>query len=248
MPLIVGKASFGTIPAGGSHTHYVSDDFVGSVETSDGAPGGTSGAGKLEAGFVMQYDDYCKTATCNTQTCTNTYGTFPMKVPPIVPPNPQPPFYACPGNQVAYTVEFCPGGNLLNPNTGITIHPNGNKSKCLDVRGAVFKNGTPVQIYDCNGTSAQKWVIRRGTTAIQVAGRNYCLDSSTTAKSGTKMKIWQCYPGIPAQTWSYSSLNNYISRLGADQCLDLTNGGLWNSNPVQTWRCSIDNKNQVWTV
>jgi hypothetical protein len=27
------------------------------------------------------------------------------------------------------------------------IHPNGNKNKCLDVRGAVFENNTPVDMY-----------------------------------------------------------------------------------------------------
>ena len=27
------------------------------------------------------------------------------------------------------------------------IHPNGNKSKCLDVKGGVLANGTPVQMY-----------------------------------------------------------------------------------------------------
>ncbi|KAF9034831.1 carbohydrate-binding module family 13 protein, partial [Panaeolus papilionaceus] len=134
------------------------------------------------------------------------------------------------------------------PDTGIAIHPNGNKNKCLDVRGASFKNGTPVQIYDCNNTPAQKWVIKREQTSIQVAGTNFCLDSSTNAASGTKMKIWQCYPGIPAQTWIYSANSNYISRLGADQCLDLTDGRLTNSNVVQTWRCSANNRNQVWTV
>ena len=26
------------------------------------------------------------------------------------------------------------------------IHPNGNKNKCLDVRGAVFENNTPVDM------------------------------------------------------------------------------------------------------
>ena len=28
----------------------------------------------------------------------------------------------------------------------LQIHPNGNKNKCLDVRGAVFENNTPVDM------------------------------------------------------------------------------------------------------
>lgn len=30
--------------------------------------------------------------------------------------------------------------------------------------------------YDCNGTMAQNWA-NSGTTAVQVAGTNYCLDA-----------------------------------------------------------------------
>jgi hypothetical protein len=275
MTLFVDKNSVLTLAAGAAATHYVGDLWTGTIGTDSGAPSGTptSTVGRLEAGFSMQmnyyffvqkpgplyvgmsikpqyqpYDGYCASATCNSQTCTNTYATFPMKMPPIVPQNPQPPFYACPGNSVAYTIELCPGGKLLNPSTGVAIHPNGNKKKCLDVRGASFKNGTPVQIYDCNNTPAQKWVIQRETTSIQVAGTNFCLDSSTTSGNHVKMKIWQCYAGIPAQTWIYSSNNNYIGRSGVSQCLDLTDGGLWNGNVVQTYQCSANNPNQVWTV
>ncbi|MEV6118438.1 ricin-type beta-trefoil lectin domain protein, partial [Streptomyces sp. NPDC052109] len=29
--------------------------------------------------------------------------------------------------------------------------------KCLDVAGANSADGTPVQLYDCNGTNAQQW-------------------------------------------------------------------------------------------
>ena len=33
--------------------------------------------------------------------------------------------------------------------------------------------------YDCNGTNAQKWIINRDTTSVQVAGTNYCLDAGS---------------------------------------------------------------------
>lgn len=79
------------------------------------------------------------------------------------------------------------------------IHPNGNVNKCLDVRGGVMANGTPVQMsvcpflglvstclmksacsYDCNGTQAQKWVIKRGGQQIKVSGTNFCLDAGSS--------------------------------------------------------------------
>ena len=76
--------------------------------------------------------------------------------------------------------------------------------------------------YDCNGTGAQNWVINSGTTALQIAGTNYCLDAGSSEfiapqhvrivltptllapGSGTQMKIWQCYSALAAQTWYYT--------------------------------------------
>ncbi|KAF5376912.1 hypothetical protein D9615_007318 [Tricholomella constricta] len=127
------------------------------------------------------------------------------------------------------------------------IHPNGDTTKCLDVRGAIFADGTPVQIYDCNDTVAQKWNISRAETTVQLNGTNFCLDAGSNPASGVGMKIWTCYEGLPAQTWYYTD-DNRIALLGQGQCLDLTNGVHVNSNQVQTWQCTDGNTNQVWTI
>ncbi|KAF9556534.1 FAD-binding domain-containing protein [Agrocybe pediades] len=134
------------------------------------------------------------------------------------------------------------------PTTDVSIHPNGNNNKCLDVRAATYANGTPVQIYDCNGSGAQKWVINRGsTTSIRVSGTNFCLDAGSSPANGVGMKIWQCFDNLAAQTWTYNSAN-MIALSVQNQCLDLTDGSLTNSNQVQTWQCSPGNNNQVWTT
>ena len=39
---------------------------------------------------------------------------------------------------------------------------------------------TNLRSYDCNGTAAQKWVLNSGTTSIQLAGTNYCLDAGSS--------------------------------------------------------------------
>ncbi|MFE1930906.1 ricin-type beta-trefoil lectin domain protein [Streptomyces sp. NPDC059474] len=31
--------------------------------------------------------------------------------------------------------------------------------KCVDVAGANSANGTPIQLYDCNGSAAQQWTV-----------------------------------------------------------------------------------------
>jgi hypothetical protein len=138
-------------------------------------------------------------------------------------------------------------GDVVPPPSDVSIHPNGNTNKCLDVRAAAYANGTPVQIYDCNGTAAQKWVIKPGTTSIRVSGTNFCLDAGSAPANGVGMKIWTCFDNLAAQTWTYSSANTITLSING-QCLDLTNGSLTNGNQVQTWTCAAGNANQVWTT
>ncbi|TFK65369.1 carbohydrate-binding module family 13 protein/putative endo-1,3-beta-glucanase, partial [Pluteus cervinus] len=126
------------------------------------------------------------------------------------------------------------------------IRPNNDPFKCLDVRGAVFENGTPVQIYDCNGTNAQKWIINKGETKVQVAGTNFCLDAGTYPQNGVGLKIWECYDNLPAQDWWYTD-DNRIALTNQGQCVDLPSGDATNSNQVQIWKCTDNDGNQAWT-
>ncbi|KAH6906237.1 carbohydrate-binding module family 13 protein [Coprinopsis sp. MPI-PUGE-AT-0042] len=135
------------------------------------------------------------------------------------------------------------------PEGKIAIHPSGNTTKCLDVRGAVFANGTPVQIYDCNETKAQMWVFTEAQTGylIQLANTGFCLDSVIALPNGHPMKLWDCYFYLPQQQWVFL-LFSCSSLDFSGVCLDLTEGRLDNANVVQTWECSPNNPNQVWTT
>ncbi|KIK00147.1 carbohydrate-binding module family 13 protein, partial [Laccaria amethystina LaAM-08-1] len=128
----------------------------------------------------------------------------------------------------------------------VALHPNSNTAKCLDVKGNVLANGTPVQIFDCNGTGAQKWVVSKGATKVQLSGTNFCLDGGSNPANGVGMKIWQCFDNLPAQQWFYTSDNRIVLR-GQGLCLDLRNGDTVNMNRVQTWKCTNGNANQIWT-
>ncbi|KAJ3552595.1 hypothetical protein NM688_g4074 [Phlebia brevispora] len=128
------------------------------------------------------------------------------------------------------------------------IHPGAySDSKCIDVQGDVVADGTPVQIYDCNGTPAQQWVIQSGNTAVQLAGTNFCLDAGSSPGNGVGMKIWQCYPDLPAQEWYYTD-DNRIALFNQGLCLDLTNGDLTDGTVLQTWQCTANDINQIWTT
>ncbi|RDB27201.1 Extracellular exo-alpha-L-arabinofuranosidase [Hypsizygus marmoreus] len=196
---------------------------------------------------------YCVPASCNSLSCSTAFTSPPTAFPPPGNVAPNVPLYSCANanNGNGYTVTFCPNGYfppVLPPpsNNGIALHPNGNNNKCLDVRGAQFANGTPVQIYDCNGSNAQQWVINKGNTQVQVAGTNFCLDAGTNPTSGVGMKIWQCYSGLPQQSWYYTG-DNRIAVAGQGQCLDVPNGVLTNGNRVQTWQCTNNDVYQIWT-
>ncbi|KAJ3539137.1 hypothetical protein NM688_g6411 [Phlebia brevispora] len=152
-------------------------------------------------------------------------------------------------NRFDAAVKSALGGRSSSPPSGsyYQIHPNGDTSKCLDVESANYANGTPVDIYDCNGTGAQNWVISSGTTAVQVAGQNFCLDAGDSPADGTRMKIWECYSGLAAQTWYYTD-DDRIALQNQGFCLDLTNGDSHDGTVMQIWKCTDHNTNQVWTL
>jgi hypothetical protein len=74
-------------------------------------------------------------------------------------------------------------------------------SKCLDVRSAGAADGTPVQIYDCNGTGAQQWSVRSDGTVVNT-NSGKCLDATGHGTAnGTLLEIWTCNGGSN-QKWS----------------------------------------------
>jgi choline dehydrogenase-like flavoprotein len=136
------------------------------------------------------------------------------------------------------------GGPGPEPTPGTAIHPVRDATKCLEVSGSL-QDGAPVLIADCGDSAAQKWEFASGNTAIKVAGQNFCLDAGENPADGARLKIWQCYEGLAAQSWSFA--NGAIKLQSADQCVDLTDGSTAPSNPVQTWQCYPGSENQQWT-
>ncbi|KAF9473923.1 hypothetical protein BDN70DRAFT_885382 [Pholiota conissans] len=188
---------------------------------------------------------FCPVIECDTRGCPNTFPQPPTGGPPPSSGPPNPPYYQCPFANTDYDITFCPKG--VFPTLTTTIHPFNTVNKCMDVRGAVFANGTPVQIYDCNGTPAQNWVLTRNSTKVQVAGTNFCLDAGSSPANGIGLKIWQCYDNLPAQQWYYT-LDDRIALENQGFCTDLPSGNTANSVQLQTWQCTDNDIYQVWTV
>ncbi|WP_405061117.1 ricin-type beta-trefoil lectin domain protein [Kribbella sp. NBC_01505] len=114
--------------------------------------------------------------------------------------------------------------------------------KCIDIAGANPADGTAVQLYDCNGSTAQQWT-RSGNT-LQALGK--CLDVSAGGTAdGTRVQLWTCVAGSPNQQWTYS--NNDLVNPQAGKCLDVTGNNSANATPLQLWTCG-GGANQKWTI
>ncbi|MCW2935293.1 MAG: Ricin lectin, partial [Actinomycetia bacterium] len=95
---------------------------------------------------------------------------------------------------VAYVAAYSTsgsGGGGGGGGTGATGPITGYDGLCVDVRGANSANSTPVQVYTCNGTSAQSWTVVTAGSLLQALGK--CLDiiGGGTA-NGTKVDLYSC--------------------------------------------------------
>ncbi|MGY4928132.1 ricin-type beta-trefoil lectin domain protein [Streptomyces sp. 900105755] len=125
--------------------------------------------------------------------------------------------------------------------TGVAIK--GLAGKCVDVAGANTANGTPVDLYDCNGTAAQQWTVGSDGT-IRALGK--CLDvTSGGTADGTTVQLYDCN-GTAAQKWAVSSAHDIVNPQ-ANKCLDVTGNNSANGTRLQIWTCS-GGANQKWTV
>jgi poly(3-hydroxybutyrate) depolymerase len=70
--------------------------------------------------------------------------------------------------------------------------------KCLDITGASYGNGTPIELWDCNGGANQQWHASNGALVNPASGK--CLDDpgSNTA-NGTQLDLQACTGGTNQQ-------------------------------------------------
>jgi len=73
--------------------------------------------------------------------------------------------------------------------------------KCLDVTSAGTANGTTTQLWDCNGSDAQKWTTDAAKNLVNT-GSGKCLDATgNSSANGTRLQIWACGSGAN-QKWT----------------------------------------------
>ncbi|MCZ9351994.1 PQQ-dependent sugar dehydrogenase [Streptomyces mutabilis] len=128
------------------------------------------------------------------------------------------------------------GGARTGPVRGVN-------GKCLDVDNAGTADGTQVQLWSCNQSSAQTWTVG-GDGTLKALGK--CLDVSGGASAdGTRIQLWTCN-GTGAQKWA-AQPDGTVRNPQSGKCLDAS-GGTWNDGtPVHLWTCHTG-PNQKWTL
>jgi hypothetical protein len=116
--------------------------------------------------------------------------------------------------------------------------------KCLDVNNASSSNGTKIQQWGCNGSTAQKFKLEDrggGNYRLRNSNSNKCLDVSGGGTSnGTKVQLWSCNTGSN-QKFKVQDLGGGYVRLrhpASNKCLDVNGASNSDGAQVQIWSCS----------
>ncbi|MDQ0949441.1 glucosylceramidase [Streptomyces phaeochromogenes] len=116
--------------------------------------------------------------------------------------------------------------------------------KCLDVAGGSSANGTAVQLYDCNGSTAQNWTVA-ADGSVRALGK--CLDvTGASVSDGAKVQLYDCN-GSGAQRWSYNASTGDVVNTAANKCLDVSDNSWANGARGQIWSCT-GAANQKWQL
>ncbi|MFF8279822.1 ricin-type beta-trefoil lectin domain protein [Streptomyces lateritius] len=116
--------------------------------------------------------------------------------------------------------------------------------KCLDVAGGATADGTPVQLWDCNGSAAQRWTLHADGS---VRALGMCLDvTSGSTADGAKVQLHTCN-GSGAQRWRREPTSADLVNVPADKCLDASDHASANGTRAQIWSCT-GAANQKWRL
>lgn len=118
------------------------------------------------------------------------------------------------------------------------------QGKCVDVKESNTANGTPVQLYDCNGSPAQTWT-RHANGSVTALGK--CLDvTSSGTANGTKVQLYDCN-NSGAQQWTYDATAKSLLNPLSGRCLDVPNSVPANGTQLQIYDCN-NSAAQRWTA
>ncbi|MBR5621376.1 RICIN domain-containing protein [Candidatus Saccharibacteria bacterium] len=130
--------------------------------------------------------------------------------------------------------------NIARGVDGLYTIKNIASGRVLDVADASYSNGAAVQLFDANGTCAQKWIAKKVGSGISFISScsNKALDipNGYVNRAEQKLQIWDAN-GTNAQVWIHKTPNafaegNYIinSGLGGNLVVDIAGGAEKSTN------------------
>lgn len=105
---------------------------------------------------------------------------------------------------------------------------------CLDDANSATGDGTHVQIWGCDSTYAQDWIVA-SDSSLRTLGK--CLDvSNSGTTNGTLVQLWTCN-GTGAQKWTPGA-NGSLVNPQSGLCLDVPNSSTTNGTQLQIYTCN----------
>ncbi|MFG3577873.1 beta-1,3-glucanase family protein [Micromonospora chersina] len=137
-------------------------------------------------------------------------------------------------------------GLILSPfngggtGTGVAVVSNWN-NKCIDVPQSNFVDRTPLQMWNCNNTNAQKWTF--SGTALK-SQNNKCMDvDGGSTANGAVVQLYTCN-GTGAQQFVLNAAGDLVN-LQANKCVDIKDWNGADGARLQLWDCA-GTANQKW--
>ncbi|MEU0359546.1 ThuA domain-containing protein [Streptomyces cyaneofuscatus] len=115
--------------------------------------------------------------------------------------------------------------------------------KCVDVADGSSADGTQIQLWTCNRSTAQRWTAGTDDT-LRALGK--CLDvSGAGTADGTKIQLYGCN-GTGAQRWSPQP-NGTLKNPSSGKCLDASGVSSADGTKLHLWTCHTG-ANQKWVL
>ncbi|MFC9691044.1 ricin-type beta-trefoil lectin domain protein [Kribbella sp. NPDC056951] len=116
-------------------------------------------------------------------------------------------------------------------------------SKCLDDADFGTANGTVIQLFTCNGSSAQSWTWNDDGT-VRVFGK--CLDiTGASDATGALVQLYTCVPGVPQQLFKHLP-DQTIYSVKSGKCLAVQGGAFVNLARIGLAPCNPAEAAQRW--
>jgi hypothetical protein len=137
---------------------------------------------------------------------------------------------------------------------------------CLNLVGSATTHGTKLEVAQCNGQVAQKWIAGGMWQFLSQAMGSECIDvPGGDVSPGVQLQIWDCSgaegptpaPATPTpappvapiehQQWvgpSSTTKDTILFKMNTMKCVDLAGGKADNGTPVQIWVRRL----QIWDL